>query len=263
MKDRLDVSRDRRSYTISLAFTAADPAKAAMIANALTDAYLEHRIERKRAGIEVLSNSLKHQLVELSTRQEVIQRDLQDIVNAPQNRLSADSTSIIRLLDSLGLERARLIARRAEIAATLEKPISSSGSVSSLPETVAAQRVLRSEDDRLFSQMRSLDIEIERLNAESRQRATIELQATPLRRELESLSGQISALRARLISQYLIGDVPTPDVEVIAKATVPVKASFPNPLITGLALLLAGLLAGCVMIWPTLAAFFQRNIRAR
>ena len=263
VKDRLDVSRDRRSYTISLAFTAADPAKAAMIANALTDAYLEHRIERKRAGIEVLSNSLKHQLVELSTRQEVIQRDLQDIVNAPQNRLSADSTSIIRLLDSLGLERARLIARRAEIAATLEKPISSSGSVSSLPETVAAQRVLRSEDDRLFSQMRSLDIEIERLNAESRQRATIELQATPLRRELESLSGQISALRARLISQYLIGDAPTPDVEVIAKATVPVKASFPNPLITGLALLLAGLLAGCVMIWPTLAAFFQRNIRAR
>jgi uncharacterized protein involved in exopolysaccharide biosynthesis len=111
--------------------------------------------------------------------------------------------------------------------------------------------------------MRSLDIEIERLNAESRQRATIELQATPLRRELESLSGQISALRARLISQYLIGDLPTPDVEVIAKATVPVKASFPNPLITGLALLLAGLIAGCVMIWPTLATFFQRNIRAR
>jgi len=52
-------------------------------------------------------------------------------------------------------------------------------------------------------------------------------------------------------------------VEVIAKATVPVKASFPNPLITGLALLLAGLIAGCVMIWPTLATFFQRNIRAR
>ncbi|MFM8699980.1 MAG: hypothetical protein ACKOC1_01075 [Hyphomicrobiales bacterium] len=263
VKDRLDVSRDRRSYTISLAFTAADPAKAAMIANALTDAYLAHRLARKRDGLEGLSSSLKRQLVELTTRQEIVQLDLQGLVNTPENRLSADSVSLVRLLDSLGLERARLIARRAEIAATLERPIASAGSVSTLPETTARQRVLLSEDDRLSSQMRSLDDEIERLNAESRQRALIELQANPLRRELESLSGQISALRARLISQYLVGDAPTPDVEIIARAVVPVRASFPNPLMTGLALLLASLLAGCVMIWPTLAAFFQSKIRTR
>lgn len=257
VKDRLNVSRDRRSYTISLSFTAADPARAALIANHLLEAYLEHRVERKRAGIEVLSNSLKRQLVELTTRQEGVQRELREIVNAPENRLSADATSLIRLLDSLGLERARLIARRAEISATLERPIASAGSMALLPETIAAQRLLRTEDDRLFSQMRSLDTEIERLNSESRQRASTELQADPLRSELESLSGQINALRARLISQFVIGNAPTPDVDVIAKATVPVKAAFPNPLVTGAALLLAAVLAGCAMIWPVLAAFFS------
>lgn len=271
VQDRLSVSRDRRSYTVRVSFSATDPAKAARIANGLMDAYLDYQRERKRASIAVISADLKRQLVELTTRHVEVQRALQEMANAPESGLSADSPSITRLIDALAVERGRLTARKAEIAAS----IAAGGSLQ-IPSTApqspidqrpgdlsVANRALLAEDGRLTMQLRAIDTEIDRLTLEARRRASVETQISSLRAEDVSLSSQIGTLKARLTARESAGDEAAPDAEVIAKATVPLKAAFPNPLLTGLAIIMGGLLAGCAMIWPSLAAFFQRAFSAR
>ena len=271
VQDRLTVSRDRRSYTIRVSFSAADPAKAARMANGLMDAYLDHQRERKRASIAVISTDLKRQLVELTTRHNEVQRELQVMAKAPESGLSADSSSITRLIDALAVERGRLTARKAEIAATIPgggSPPAPSTAAAALTDQKptdqnAATRALLAEDGRLTTQQQSIDTEIDRLTLEARQRASVETQIASLRAEYASLSSQIGTLKARLIARENAGEEAAPDVEIIAKATVPLKAAFPNPLLTGLAIILGGLLAGGAMIWPSLVSFFRRGLSAR
>ena len=260
IQDRLTVTRDRRSYTIRVAFSANEPSKATMMTNGLMDAYLDYQKERKRTSIELINAGLKRQLVDLTTRQADIQRGLQEIVNGPENRLSADPATIIRLVDALGLERARLTSRKAELAASIEKGSVPAATASTLTDTLATQKALRAEDERLDIQRRVLDAEVERLTVEARLRTDSETRANLLRTEIASLTSQTSTLRARIAVSNTAAVEATPDVEIIAKATVPLQAAFPNPLLTGLAILLGGLIAGCAMIWPTLKKTFRRYV---
>lgn len=263
IQDRLTVTRDRRSYTIRVAFLANEPTKATLMANGLMEAYLDYQRERKRTSIELISTGLKYQLVDLTGRQMDIQQELQGIVNGPENRLSSDPSTITRLVDALGLERARLTSRKAEIAASIEKGSAPPTPAATLTDTLAAQKALRTEDERLDIQRRIIDDEIERLTVEARQRTDSETRANLLRAELASLSSQIGTLRTRLAASNTAAADVTPDVEIIAKATVPLQAAFPNPLLTGLAILLGGLIAGGAMIWPTLQSTFRRYVSTR
>jgi capsular exopolysaccharide synthesis family protein len=68
ISDRLQVSNDGRSYSITIAFRSQDPQKAARLANAFADAYLVDQLEAKFEATERASNWLDTRLAELKDK---------------------------------------------------------------------------------------------------------------------------------------------------------------------------------------------------
>lgn len=64
-KSAASIQRAGRSFVVDISFTSADPEKAARIANALAAAYVDHRANAQRAGIEQTGARLEGQITRL------------------------------------------------------------------------------------------------------------------------------------------------------------------------------------------------------
>jgi uncharacterized protein involved in exopolysaccharide biosynthesis len=75
---RLTIKRDRKSYLLQVGYELRDPAKAALLANALVDAFLAEQIGRRRYSLEQTLTTLHNTVLSLEKQyhhDEAIERD--------------------------------------------------------------------------------------------------------------------------------------------------------------------------------------------
>jgi uncharacterized protein involved in exopolysaccharide biosynthesis len=117
------VSRDRKSYTVKLGYWSKDPAKAALMANALASAYLDRQIKFKLERNAELKEQMESRLVELASRGGIIPK-IVDVVSDSDNIISRSGNFKNATLVEFETVRQRLVAMnelRSEIHPDAER----------------------------------------------------------------------------------------------------------------------------------------------
>lgn len=97
---RLDAKRVGLSYIIEISFTSLDPAKAAKIANAVADAYIEDSIAGRLGAIQRASSWLETRLEELGQRAVGAEQALAAFKADPKNIGAAEMYAKVREMES-------------------------------------------------------------------------------------------------------------------------------------------------------------------
>ncbi|WP_181832708.1 Wzz/FepE/Etk N-terminal domain-containing protein [Bosea caraganae] len=97
---RLDAKRVGLSYIIEVSFTSLDPAKAAKIVNALSDAYIEDIIAGRLGAIQRASSWLETRLEELGQRAVAADQALTAFKADPKNVGAAEMYAKVREMES-------------------------------------------------------------------------------------------------------------------------------------------------------------------
>ena len=72
------IERDPLAYVITIGFKSKDPEQAALVANALADAYLNDRIEAKRQSLSETAENLRRSVEEMGTWIKSAEREIDD-----------------------------------------------------------------------------------------------------------------------------------------------------------------------------------------
>jgi succinoglycan biosynthesis transport protein ExoP len=198
LKRSVTVKRAERTYVVDVSATAREPAKAARIANAVAQAYLEEQTEARSDSARQVSQSLTARLNELKSRV----RDAEDRVEAfkARNNILGASGQLVseqqltELNNQLGLARARTAAAKARLDQVRQVQLTKE-EAGAFPEAVQSPTI---------TALRSQYAEVVRREAEqmtslgARHPAVIEIQAEAdrLRRLIEDEVRRI-ALSAR------------------------------------------------------------------
>ena len=247
LQDHLLVTRDRRSYTVRLGFWSADPAKAALMANTLSQAYLDHQIGQKRQLADGLADQFKQQIAELAVRDSVATLALQNAIAEAGATDKGLPVTIERQIDALSTDLGRVRSRQIQAAATLK--VFSAGQTTAVDE---ANKAAEAEFIRSGTEESLLRAEIATLRTDLAQRTNADTRLADLKRDSETIKVQLDATKTRLNAQLASAERMMPDAEILAAATPPVTATFPNPLLMLAGALLAGGLAGLALAWPAL-----------
>ncbi len=143
----LAVTNDSRSYLITVAYTAADPARAARIANAFVDAYLGNRLDMGVANAERAGNWLDGQIrasrADLETAEAEIAgyRQHTGLVEGGTVSVSLPQQALRDATVQLGIATQARTAAEARLARAQE--IFRSGGVPSAPDLVGAPVIQR------------------------------------------------------------------------------------------------------------------------
>lgn len=97
---RLDAKRVGLSYVIEISFSSLDPAKAAKIANAVADAYIEDIIAGRLGAIQRASSWLETRLEELGQRAVAAEQALTAFKADPKNIGAAEMYAKVREMES-------------------------------------------------------------------------------------------------------------------------------------------------------------------
>lgn len=97
---RLDAKRVGLSYVIEIGFTSLDPAKAAKIANAIADAYIEDAIAGRLGAIQRASSWLETRLEELGQRAVAAEQALTAFKADPKTIGAAEMYAKVREMES-------------------------------------------------------------------------------------------------------------------------------------------------------------------
>jgi exopolysaccharide transport family protein len=119
----LDVQRVNRTLVLSIAVTSENPDKAAYLANAISDAYVEEQLEASYGGIKRGSAWLGDRLGELTVQLRRSEQDLADYRKANNLYSSSSGGEDKKSLseEQLSELNGKLVQARAEAAATLAK----------------------------------------------------------------------------------------------------------------------------------------------
>lgn len=138
--EHLSVRRDRRSYVLRIGFWSEDPDRAAELANALADAYIEGQLERKRASQTNVAGWLGHRVDELRQKHDLSEQAVQDyLVESGLVDVGAES-SLQQQLTTLSAELALVQSRtldlqvRSRALAELQR----TGALDSAPEVITS-----------------------------------------------------------------------------------------------------------------------------
>jgi succinoglycan biosynthesis transport protein ExoP len=122
IRNNLEVTRLGRSYIEEIAFTSLDPGKAAKIANAFSDAYVEDQLQAKFEATHRASLWLEQRIGELRQQASDAYREVQDFKSANSIIIGVDGklTSEVEL-DQLGIALAKARADTSQAKAKLDR----------------------------------------------------------------------------------------------------------------------------------------------
>jgi exopolysaccharide transport family protein len=122
LKDNLRVNRLGRSYIEQIAYTSLDPAKAAKIANAFADAYIEDQLEAKFDATHRASVWLEQRIEELRKQASDAYRAVQDFKSQNGIIIGVDGKLASEVeLDQLGVALAKARADTSQARAKLDR----------------------------------------------------------------------------------------------------------------------------------------------
>ncbi|MBF9234416.1 GumC family protein [Microvirga alba] len=284
LQKHLNISRDRRSYTVKLGYWSSDPVKAAAMTETLLSAYLEDQSARKRRLTEKFSDGLTERVESLRAKQGNSERAVSQFMAASDLVDSATQTSLENQLSALGREAAE--ARTRYINATtrteLQKnmvidgasEVRSSSFEPSAKESNAVEAtrsVAWLRDNRLVVQSPGLPANPEAeakgwaakeavlrramkaIREELASRRQAELKLEQLRQEAATDKSVLDAALTRLKEQAVRTATLGPDVEILAHPEAPIRPIFPDPLLAIIGTFFAACLAGAAMIWRPLS----------
>jgi uncharacterized protein involved in exopolysaccharide biosynthesis/Mrp family chromosome partitioning ATPase len=201
LKRSVRVKRAERTYVVDVSVTSHEPAKAARIANAIAQAYLEEQTDVRSDAARQVSQSLSARLSELKDRLRLAE-DRVETFKAHNNILGSsgqlvNEQQLTELNNQLGVARARTAAAKARLDQIQQVKLSKD-EIGAFPEAVQSQTI---------TALRSQYAEVMRREAEQmtslgpRHPAVIQIQAEAdrLRRMIEDEVHRI-ALSAR--SEY-------------------------------------------------------------
>lgn len=122
LKDNLRITRLGRSYVEQIAYTSLDPDKAARIANAVAEAYIEYRLQAKYEATRRASIWLEQRISELRQQASTAYKAVQDfkaengIIIGVEGKLASEVE-----LDQLGVALAKARADTSQARAKLER----------------------------------------------------------------------------------------------------------------------------------------------
>ncbi len=122
VKDGLRVTRLGRSYIEQIAFTSLDPDKAAKIANAFADAYIEDQLQAKFEATRRASAWLEQRIGELRQQASDAYKEVQDFKSKNSIIIGVDGKLASEVeLDQLGIALAKARADTSQARAKLDR----------------------------------------------------------------------------------------------------------------------------------------------
>ena len=294
LRDAIEISRDRRSYTLQVSVRSEDPEKASILNRSFINAYLDRQVDRKRNAVDHLAAYLRERTETLRARAQDSRARMVEFMERSGLVDEGARTSLDAKLTSLSTESAIARARAIEASArasslTHLKEADALDSAPAVLESPTVQRLKQSLAEALFRTAVS-PVEIESIQeriADEQERivagAMIEAENWSSRQAL--LDREIAAIRRLMVerrkSELVLEDLARqsdsdeaayrhasselrtlapgeqtylPDAELISLASVPTKAAFPNPLLFGLGALVFSLVAGVGLNFRALLA---------
>lgn len=300
LRNRVDVTRERRSYTLTVTAWDRDAARVAAIVNATVGAYLEDQIARKRAAVEAETRVLEQRAAMLRAGRQRDLDELRALIGSSgmsdrgdgsdlQNQLTALTTELAhtqaRVIDTQ--VRADSLAQMRRTGTLLNSPeILASAPVQHAREMLVAARAkaasLSNETRNLTDQVEEealrvaraaeqdatdwrtretlLRSEISKVRSEMAQRRLNQLQLDELRRVVDADETSLADCVAKLKAMIGLNEGVRASADVVARGEPPRRAAFPNPLLVALGSLLAAGLAGAAAATPDALKTFKRRI---
>ncbi len=298
LQDHLQVSRDRRSYTIRLGYWSSDPTKAAAMTATLLAAYLDEQRDRKRAGLRHLTEWLDRRAALLAERHTssrnaaqafressgLIDTGAQVELDQRLQVLSGEAAQArARFIDASTRSRNLLAMREAGTLDTAPEVIGSpsvmrlkEGMAAALArtavwanETQAFEGQIKGESERIVAaavaetenwagRERLLLAEIKLIRGRIVERRQSEQRLQELQRTADSDRVVLDEALTRQKGMTARTESVGPDVEVLSSPEAPNQAAFPRPGLTLLAALLLATLAGLVAVRGPLLAALRR-----
>lgn len=257
LKKHLSVSRDRRSYTVRLGYWSSDPVKAAAMTETLLATYLEDQTARKFRSFEKLTAGLSHRVEALRAKYESSERAIRELTSRSDLTDGVMQATLENQLSTLGKEAAE--ARVRYLEATTRAKQYPKGTTTTEPAKPASWQlgggavqspdVAEAEARNWALREALIGRAMQAIRSELAQRREAALRLENLRREaaidkevLDAALMRLKELGSRTSSLNL-------DVEILAQPDVPVRPTFPDPLLTMIATLLAACAAGSAMAW--------------
>jgi uncharacterized protein involved in exopolysaccharide biosynthesis len=296
--EHLYVSKGRRSYTVTFDFRSSDPIKSAALSNALLDAYLADQTARKRKAIDNLTAMLAEQVKQLRAKSNASQLAVKDFLVRTGLIDKGATISLERELSTLSSEAAMARSRTAEAQARADELINlqKAGRLDGAPEVLASpviqsvktklagaksavspvdlpqkaidaqiaiesDRILRSVKTQasvLAEQEVALKRAIEAIREELVRRKNLEFELVALQHDAEADRKALDGAIVRHADQTARADAVVPDVNVMSRPVVPTRPTFPTPLLTVLAAVVAGCLVGVSLVWKPFLNWARR-----
>ena len=285
LRERISVVRERRSYTLKLSIWDRDADRAAAIANALVDVYIQDQISRKKDAIEAHMRRLEQRAALLRGSHQATQEAVRAFMSETGISDRGDGSELQGQLTTLSSELAQARARAIEARVRFEalSRMQRLGVLLNAPEVVAspsvqkardmyaaakakpanlaaetnglqaqveeeAQRVVHAADQEAAS-WRAREVmlrnEVASVRADMVRRRLDELRLDELRRDAASDETALSDALAKLKGQLGRTQGIQPDADLVARADRPRNAAFPNLALAALGTLLLAGLAGC------------------
>lgn len=228
LRRRVQVKRDERTYVVDVAVSSEEPAKAARLANAVAQAYLEEQTAVRADAARQISQSLTARLNELKDRVRVAEERAEEF-KASHNIVDANGQLVNeQQLSDLNKQLAEARARTAAAKARLdqiEAVQQSKTDIGAFPDAVASPTI---------TALRSQYAEIMRREAEQttslgdRHPAVIEIQAQAerLKRMIDDEVNRIAlAIRAEYESAKASEDLLQRNVDTLKQGALATDAA--------------------------------------
>jgi uncharacterized protein involved in exopolysaccharide biosynthesis len=300
LMSHLTVAREKRSYTIRIGYSAGDPVKASAMTRTLVSAYLDDQVARKRETLSNQTYWLKQRADSLQGKYDEAQKKMLLFSDTSGLIDSGAQISLESQLSILSTELAQAKARQIEASSRFQSlsAMKVAGTLESAPEVLASPSVQRlkeahatarskmvvldpelqalateiaAESDRIVqgavaemgiwtNRERMLQDEIKSVREGLVERRRNAMRLDELQREAAADRTALDETLVRLKGQIGREGEIRPDAEVISQAEPPRKATFPNPLLTGIGVLLAASLAGAAAAWELVTRRRRRKV---
>ena len=284
LESHLQLSRDRRSYTVKFGYWSNDPLKATALTQSLLDAYVEMQLRHKRQTIEYQSARMGDRVAILRTNAERSEALVRAFLDKSGLIDAGAQVSLEHQLATLSTELAQVRAHAIE-ADTRSRTLTemkAAGTLENAPEILASPSIRRfkeamasamakpsvwapearelnqqidSESDRVVSgaaaeahslHMREglLQTALEAISTELTARRRAEQRLEDLRREAAADRTVLDDAVMRLKGQTARAGGVVADIDIIARPEPRGRPTSPNPLLALLGTLVAGCAAG-------------------
>lgn len=302
LAERLTVSRDRRSYTVTFGYWSADPGKAADMTQALLDAYITDQVSRKRDAIEKVAAWMRADAYARGVTYDTSKQALDKLLAESGLMDTGEKVAIDNVLAILSTQAAEARSRiiEATIRVNTLHEMRAAGEIANAPEVLESPIVQRLKESlaTVLSQSAVPGSEARAINDKIAAEAdrivhAAEVELAAWQRREEMLANEIASLRARLVerrrnelqmeelkaqvafdkeaydqavrrmrAQMARVDGVLPDVQIVTKPYAPLRPSFPQPLLTAAASLLLATMAGALIAWRPLLEAVRRPAEA-